>query len=141
MQGFTLLELLAALALLAMIATLALPLLRPAPAGLRMEDIARKMAGGLRLARAEAIGGNEDRVFTVDTSRKTYESNATGIVQLPGEIAIDLVVADGEKTGPARGGFRFHPGGGSTGGSIHLKLDAREAHIEVGWLSGEARVR
>ena len=84
-QGFTLLEMLAALALLAKMAALAGPLLRPAPAGLRMEDIARKMAGGLRLARAEAIGGNEDRVF---------------IVAAGGESGRDFVAEEDGEQGP-----------------------------------------
>ena len=70
-KGFTLAELIFALALLVILMTLALPRFSSALTWIKLESDARQMAGVLRMARTEAItsGENTQIVFYVNDSK------------------------------------------------------------------------
>lgn len=138
--GFTLIEMLAALAILGLAAAVSYPLLRPSSDKLRLEAAARAMAGQLRLARARAIGANRAATLMFDAERRTYETGAQAVAELPAGIDMRLVVADVERDGAGRGGFRFFPNGASSGGEIHLTLGTRQSHITVNWLTGATKL-
>ena len=55
------------------------------------------------------------------------------------EIAARLKVAEPERAGAARGGFRFFPDGSSTGGDVVLRSGDNELKICVDWLTGLPR--
>ena len=137
-SGFSLIEVLVALAIVALATALVMPLaLRPSDA-LRLDAAAQDLVSALRLTRAAAIAHNADAALTVDVERRTFASPAVPARSLPPDVAVKLKIAEPESA-RSRGGFRFFPDGSSTGGDIVLALHGREAKICVDWLSGIAR--
>ena len=137
-SGFSLIEMLAALAVVALATTLVMPLaLRPSDA-LRLDAAAQDVVAALRLTRAAAIAHNADAALTIDVERGTFESPAVPIRSLPADLTVKLRIAEPER-GRSQGGFRFFPDGSSTGGDMVLALRGKEAKICVAWLSGIAR--
>ena len=133
--GFTMLEMLVALAIFAMAAALAAQLLRPRSPRLRLESAARALCGVLRAARSRSIATNAAAVVTFDLDAKTYSSPVGGLGRLPRETALRLSVAHDEARGDA-GAIRFFPDGGSTGGDVVMDLGGSRAEISVNWLTG-----
>ena len=138
--GFTLVEMLAVIAILVLVAALTLPLLRPPPDRLRLEAAARTLASALRLSRAKAIAVNGDVVLAIDTERRLFESSAVPATRIDRDISVAMTLAAPERRGRSTGAIRFFADGTSSGGDIVLTLGARHAHIEVNWLTGEARL-
>lgn len=137
-SGFSLIEMLAALAILALATAFILPLaLRPSDA-LRLDAAAQDLVAALRLTRAAAIAHAADAALTVDVERRTFESPAVPARSLPADLSVKLKIAEPERA-RSHGGFRFFPDGSSTGGDMVLALHGREAKICVDWLSGIAR--
>jgi general secretion pathway protein H len=137
--GFTLIELLCVLAIIALVAGISVATFgRPADR-VRLETAAHHVAEALRLSRAAAVMRNAPVALTIDADRRTFVSAAISPQRIDADIAIRLTIAEPERLGPARGGFRFFPDGSSTGGEVLLALGGREARICVNWLSGEAR--
>jgi general secretion pathway protein H len=137
-SGFSLIEMLAALAVVALATALVMPLaLRPSDA-LRLDAAAQDVVAALRLTRAAAIAHNTDAALTIDVERRTFQSPAVPARSLPFDLAVKLKIAEPERA-RSRGGFRFFPDGSSTGGDMVLALHGREAKICVDWLSGIAR--
>jgi general secretion pathway protein H len=137
--GFTLVEMLAALAIIAMVAATAIPLLRPPSKGLRIDASARSLCAALRSTRARAIATNSEMALVIDIARKTYRSPGISEMALPPDAAVEMIVADSQREGPTRGGFLFFPSGGSSGGEVTLSISGKRAKISVNWLTGEAR--
>ena len=137
-SGFSLIEMLAALAIVALAAALVMPLaLRPSDT-LRLDAAAQELVAALRVTRAAAIAHNADAALTVDVERRTFESAAVPARALPADLRLKLKIAEPERA-RSRGGFRFFPDGSSTGGDVVLALRGKEAKICVDWLSGIAR--
>ena len=138
-RGFTLLELLCVIAIIGLVAGISMAALgRPADR-VRLETAARQLADALRLSRAAAVMRNAPVALTIDAEARTFESAAISPQHIDGDIAVRLTIAEPERLGPARGGFRFFADGSSTGGEVLLALRGREARICVNWLSGAAR--
>jgi general secretion pathway protein H len=136
--GFTLIEMLAALAVVALAAALVMPLvLRPSDA-LRLDAAARDLVAALRLTRAAAIARNADAALIIDAERRTFESPAVPARPLPADVRLKLKIAEPERA-QSRGGFRFFADGSSTGGDVVLALNGKEVKICVDWMSGLAR--
>lgn len=133
--GFTMLEMLVALAIIGMAGALAAQLLRPQSSRLRLEAATRALCATLRAARSRAIAINAPAAVTFDLANKTYASPVGGLAVLPKEIALRLEVASREARGEAAS-IRFFPDGGATGGDIALDLGGRRAEISVNWLTG-----
>ena len=137
-SGFSLIEMLVALAIVALAAALVMPLaLRPSDA-LRLDAAAQDLVAALRVTRAAAIAHNVDAALTVDVDRRTFESASVPARALPADLTLKLKIAEPERV-RSRGGFRFFPDGSSTGGDVLLSLRGKEAKICVDWLSGIAR--
>jgi general secretion pathway protein H len=136
--GFSLIEMLAALAVVALVTALAMPLaIRPSDA-LRLDTAAADLVAALRLTRAAAIAHNADAALIVDVGRRTFVSPAVPARSLPPDLALKLKIAEPERA-HSQGGFRFFPDGSSTGGDMLLALHGKELKICVDWLSGIAR--
>ena len=65
-EGFTLLEMLIALALVALVGALAMPLFRGPTSDKVFEVAVRSLIGDLRATRLEAIRTNAERTFIID---------------------------------------------------------------------------
>jgi general secretion pathway protein H len=137
--GFTLLEMLAALAIVALMIGFSAPLLRPAPSGLQTRAAAQKLCAALAAARGRAIASNTEVVFTLDLSRKSFFAANQPENFLPADIHIDLKVVDVRRRGAQQGDILFFPSGASSGGEITLLGGGRRAMIDVNWLTGAAR--
>jgi general secretion pathway protein H len=137
-SGFSLIEMLAALAIAALAAAVVMPVaLRPSDT-LRLDAAAQDLVAALRMTRAAAIAHNTDAALTVDVERRTFESGAVPARALPADLTLKLKIAEPERM-RSKGGFRFFPDGSSTGGDVLLALGGKELKICVDWLSGIAR--
>ena len=137
-SGFSLIEMLAALAIVALATALAMPLaMRPSDA-LRLDAAAQDLVAALRLTRAAAIVRNGDAALTIDVERRTFASPAVPARALPADLSVKLKIAEPERA-RSQGGFRFFPDGSSTGGDMLLALRGKEVKICVDWLTGIAR--
>jgi general secretion pathway protein H len=137
-SGFSLVEMLAALAIVALATALAMPLaMRPSDA-LRLDAAAQDLVAALRLTRAAAIARNADAALTINVERRTFASPAVPASALPADLSVKLKIAEPERA-RSQGGFRFFPDGSSTGGDMLLALRGKEVKICVDWLTGIAR--
>ena len=98
-NGFTLLEMLAALALIALAGGAAAQLLRPQSPRLRLEAAARALCGTLKAAQARAEATQAPAVVAIDVNAKTYTSSVGGLGRLPNDTTVTLTLARGR---PAR---------------------------------------
>ncbi len=133
--GFSLLELLIALAILALATTIAGVALSRSSAGFRFDAAAQELALNLREAQARALRSGRDVALAIDLDRRAYRVQADPAVQLPADIELRVVSA-GEVMAGDRPAIVFSPEGGSTGGSITMRLQDRSAVITVDWLTG-----
>jgi general secretion pathway protein H len=135
--GFTMLEMLVALAIIGMAGALAATLLRPPSPRLRLETAVRAICATLRAAHSRAIATSAPTEVVFNLADKTYVSSASGVTALPKDMALRLDVAHDEARG-ASAAIRFFPDGGATGGDISLDIGGRRAKISVNWLTGGA---
>lgn len=133
--GFSLLELLIALAILALATTIAGVAFSRSSVGFRFDAAAQELALNLREAQARALRSGQDVGLAIDLDKRTYRLQADPSVQLPADVELRVVSA-GEVTTGSRPAIIFSPEGGSTGGSITMRLQDRTAVITVDWLTG-----
>lgn len=139
-RGFTLLELLVALAVLSLALILILGYKAPWSTGLSLKGTAATLASQLRLARSEAIARNRPVSFVIDLDRHRYRLGKGRMHSLPRRIRIALLTVAGERVAKATGAIRFNPDGSSTGGRIALAEGGQKIAIGIDWLSGRVRV-
>ena len=139
-QGFTLLELLIALAIAALLFVFVVP------AGSRQRDhgelanAARAMAAGLRLTRLEAVNAGRSAVFTIDVDHALYQPAGAARAALPRGVQLALVTQRREARGAALGDIRFFPDGSSSGGAVTLSRGSDRFEVQVNWLTGGVSV-
>jgi general secretion pathway protein H len=139
-NGFSLIELLVALAVIGFALVLIVGYKAPWSRGLGLEGTAAELASGLRLARSQAIAENRPVAFALDLAGHRYRVGATSPRNLPATLSIGLLTVDGEKRNPTLGDIRFSPDGSSTGGRITLADGSRRVAIGVDWLTGRVTV-
>lgn len=137
--GFSLVEMLAALAILGLVAGLATQLVRRPSPRLGVESAARSLCAALRLTRMRAISANEEMSLTIDLRRKAFVSPVVASTPLPPEAKIDLAVSAVERRNRDRADITFFPTGGSSGGEMSIAIGAARAEIAVNWLTGATR--
>lgn len=139
-RGFSLLELLVALAILATLLAVAVPMLIR-PAGVELRSAAQTVATGLRQARLEAIQRRRPVALQLNLNARTLRlEGGKQERQLPDELNVELFTAEREMLSPTLGGIRFYPDGSSTGGRVTLTLDELVTLIDVEWLTGRVRI-
>jgi general secretion pathway protein H len=135
--GFTLVELLVVMGIMGLVLVVVINA-RPKAVATRIAVTARAVAATLQLARAQAMAGNTETVFQIDTDRLQF-GLPRSMHSLPKGMAVAMNVAETERVANI-GGIRFFPDGQSSGGEIALTLDGRSARIAVNWLTGEPRL-
>ena len=139
-DGFTLLELLIALALAALLFVFVIP------AGSRQRDhadlanAARAVAAGLRMTRLQAINAGSTAVFAVDLDNALYQPAGAARTALPRGTQLALVTQRIETRGAAVGDIRFYPDGSSSGGAVTLSRGSDRFDVLVNWLTGGVSV-
>jgi general secretion pathway protein H len=133
-SGFTLLELIVALAIAAALFAVVIPSLRPNRSA-QLVSSAHTLADALRLSRMRAIASNRPDAFLVDTQHNAYRiENRT--YRLPSGIRVGLYTASDATVGRPLGAIRFFPDGSSTGGGVLLESDQAGYDVLVDWLTG-----
>lgn len=135
-RGFTLIELVVALALAALVVALVPPSMEKLRDGMRYRDTVRTVVVDLRKARHLAAADGRDVRFVVDLQGRRFGIEGRDLHVLPEPLQMRLTVA-GIEWDPARvGAIRFLSGGGATGGSVDvLRPQGGGVSIVVDWLS------
>lgn len=135
--GFTLIELVVALAIAAALAALVPPALGALRDGMNYRDTVREVFTGLRAARETARTEGRESRYRVDLAGRRFGSDNGTWRELPQPLQLRVVVAGIEWSDREVGAIRFLPQGGATGGSIDvLRADRSGVRITVDWLSG-----
>lgn len=139
--GFTLIEVLVALAIVGAAVLLAAPATRTSMGPQLLRSTASDMAALARATRAAAIRTGGERVLSVDLTQRTFSADGVAVPRtIPATLGVDVAVAVDEAAGGAVRRIRFLPTGGSSGGRIVLSHGTSSAEITVDWLTGGARV-
>ena len=136
--GFTLLELMVALAIAGLLAALS------APAAMRMFDTmqyqgaVRDVLTHLASARYMAINTGRSVDMTVAPEDRLYGLDGRLDKTLPSSMRVELITAREVSSRDDQGVIRFYPDGGSSGGSILLQRRDSEqgVRLRVDWLLG-----
>lgn len=135
--GFTLLEMLVALAIVALLAALA-PRLAAPEAG-ALDRAARLVATELRAARAEALETGADRFVAFDPEAGTLRREGAAPASLPAGVRMALRAAAEAEAAVGAPAILFFGAGGSTGGDVALARGEATAVVSVRWLTGAVR--
>lgn len=135
--GFTLVEVVVALALAAML----LGVLNGSYA--RLYDTLgyraalRELGSTLHAARNLAQRQGRETHFTLDLIRRCYGIGGACKARIPDGLRVEMQLAAQDMDSAGRGRLRFYPDGSSTGGSIILaRADGHGVRIRVNWLLG-----
>jgi general secretion pathway protein H len=141
-RGFSLIEVLVALAILGLVAAGAAVALSAAAERERFRTAAREIAGALRSARQSALAKHAETTFTLDVERKSYlvDCAADRKLDAPKDSVLTLTTASTERREDAKGSIRFFPDGSSTGGAVTITFRDRRERIAVDWLTGRVEL-
>ena len=138
--GFSLIELLVVLAVMGFALVLIVGYKAPWSSALGLEGTAAELASGLRLARSQAIAGNQPVAFSLDLAGHRFRVGGEAPRGLPVKLSIALLTVTGEKRNATTGDIRFNPDGSSSGGRITLADGSRRIAVGVDWLTGRVTV-
>ena len=138
-RGFTLLELLIALAIAALLFVFVVPTGSQQRDHAELANAARAVAAGLRMTRVQAISGGRAAIFAVDIDRALYRPAGAASEALPRGVQLALLTQRRETTGSV-GDIRFFPDGSSTGGAVTLSRGGDRFEVLVNWLTGGVSV-
>lgn len=127
-RGFTLVEMMIALAIASLCAALAFPYFAPRAPGASLGAAAQEVRVALAAARSAAIAEDRDVTFSggagffrIDGVRHELPPFAPLAVEIKG-----------------RSGIAFHPSGASSGGRIVVRSASQRREIEIDPLTGHA---
>src|SRR3981189_903115 len=123
--GFTLIEVIVTLTILGFALALISGYKQPWSSGLGVRGTAAQLAGGLRLARSEAILRNPPIACDPARPPTRFRLGAGAIRQLPSQLSIALLTIVGERRDSTTGDIRFNPDGSSTGGRLTIAHGTR----------------
>jgi general secretion pathway protein H len=140
-DGFTLIEVVVALAIVGLLAALVLPLVPQTTTRPKLEAVAIAMAGLLKGDRVQAIELGRPVSSALDPEARSLRSGATGrIVQAPEDVQFDAILP--KRCGDHAAGrtIEFLPSGMSCGGVIALARQDVAFQIKVNWLTGGVEI-
>jgi len=140
-SGFSLVELLVALALVIGALAIAPTFFAKGISSTEFKSSVRRLAAGLRETRSEAVAHNQPRLFLLDVEERHFAigQGAQGR-PLPKALDLKLRTAESEQLSEFLGGIRFFPDGSSTGGEITVSNDTRSLRVTVDWITGRIAV-
>ena len=139
--GFTLLEMVCALAIVALLAAVLLPAIPRQTSRPRLEAYAIETAALLKADRNAAIRRRLEVTTQVDAPSRSLRSGASGqTVHVPEDVRFETLLPRNCDNRPVVASISFFASGMSCGGVIVLtKLDAGY-EIRVNWLTGRIEV-
>ncbi|KON79855.1 GspH/FimT family pseudopilin [Azoarcus sp. PA01] len=136
-RGFTLVEILVALTIAATLFAVAPVVLDRAYETMQYRATLRTLLTGLNAARAEAVRSGRTTTFDVDLQTRRFGVDARFDSELPSDLDVRVVVAQGEIRPGGQAAIRFYPEGGATGGSVELiRPSGAGVRLRVDWLLG-----
>ena len=140
-RGFTLLEMVGALALVAMMAAVLLPLIPHHTSRSRLQAYALQTAALLKADRNTAIRRGVDVATLVDATGRSIRSGATAdMIRIPDDVRFEALLPKTCNRRQALSTISFFASGMSCGGAIALtRLDAGY-EIRVNWLTGRIEI-
>lgn len=139
--GFTLLEMVCALAIVGLMAAVLLPAIPRQTSRARLEAYAIETAALLKADRNAAIRRRLDVTTQVDAPSRSLRSGASGqTVRVPEDVRFETLLPRNCDNRPVVASISFFASGMSCGGVIVLaRLDAGY-EIRVNWLTGRIEV-
>ena len=145
-SGFSLLEMILVMALIAAASLLAVATFGGGMQGMKMRAGAKEVAAQMRFARAVAISSGQPQDVVIDPAGRRWQGARDRSGELPdvGEVVFTGARAsqfqpDGQNEG--KGTVRFFADGAATGGRVRLVANGGGWDVDVGWLTGEVRVK
>ena len=136
-RGFTLIEMVCALAIISIALAVALPSLPRATSRARVEAYAVQVASLLQLDRHAAVGQSKIIVTSVDAQDRRIRSGASDrAITLPPDLQVHALLSHTCRGRFAGAGIWFFPSGQSCGGVIELSKPDLALQIRVNWLTG-----
>ena len=136
-SGFTLVELLVALAILALVLAVVPPLLPDVIDSARLRNAQRDLVSGLRYARSQAVNSQQAVTVGINVGTGTMQVlDRRRNLSIPDGVSLTLVTAQQEQVSEREGAIRFYPDGSSTGGRVSFRQGDRVSLIDVNWLTG-----
>jgi len=138
-SGFTLFEVLIALALVAAVYLLVVPALGPWLIGVSPGEEARRLASVLREAQASAVATSGETAVVIDRDGRAWASGDRGRQLARGTSFSAVELPAGARLADGRAAIRFFPDGSSTGGRVEVAAAGRRSTVVVDWLTGRVR--
>lgn len=136
-KGFTLLELVVALAIAAILFTVVVPVAIHRQGHSELARSARDLRAALRLTRSRAIADDRPAALVVDVGNALYRPvGAAQPSAFPRGTRVRLMTTEDEALSGTIGTIRFYPDGSSTGGGVMLSLGRVRYDVLVDWLTG-----
>ncbi len=137
--GFTLVEIMVALAILGLFVVLVLPNFPAATEGARLGASARELAAALREARSLAIRENREIRVAVGADGTSYDFD--GAVRKLPTAAVDRIAFAGPGGKAGTAALTFFADGGSSGGRFALGRGGLSREIAVDQVTGRVSTR
>jgi general secretion pathway protein H len=139
--GFTLIEVVCALAIIGLLAALVLPAIPRATSQARLAGYAVEVAALLKGDRNAAIRDHVPVATTFDADRREVRSGASDtVVEIPADVTFAALLAQRCSGRRAGSMIDFFPGGESCGGAIAISRNGVGYQIRVNWLTGGVEI-
>jgi general secretion pathway protein H len=136
-DGYVLLEIVCVLAIIGLLAAIILPAIPRATSRARLEGYAVGIAAMLKADRVAALNRRARVETVINAPARIIRSGSDGrIIQLPGDVRVDALLATRCYDRPAGLTIDFFPSGMSCGGVVALTRGGAGYEVRVNWLTG-----
>lgn len=141
-RGFSLIEIIVALAIAAAVAAVITPRFSSAIRTAEIKAAARETAAIMNTARVHAVGAAGETSLLINIDDHTISLGDSEILyRYPKKLALTVTAAESEQISEGIVGIRFFADGSSTGGRVELSYPGKGSYIvDVDWLTGATRI-
>ncbi len=138
--GFSLLELIVALAIAAILVGLAAPMAARLNDTMKYRSAVGDLVSGLAAARFSAIQQGQPVDMELEPEARRFRVGRHNWKALPGSLTLSMVAARELSEDSRLGVIRFYPDGSASGGSIEvIRASGGGVMLEVDWLLGDVK--